>query len=105
MRSRGSVLYFILVYLVIMGIGRKIIYLCFFFCLSFLLLSRARREAFCFQLFSLEVISLVEIQPVHFPGVFPLHRQHELHHLAGLHPPVDQHEDVFRDDEPEIREF
>ena len=47
----------------------------------------------------------MEVESVHLPGVFPLNRQHELHHLAGLHPPVDQHEDVFRDDEPEIREF
>lgn len=102
MRSLGSVLYYL-------GLpcyhgNRKENHLfMFFFFLSFLLLSRARREAFCFQLFSLEVVSLVEIQPVYLSGVFPLHRQHELHHLAGLHPPVDQHEDVFRDDEPEIR--
>ena len=45
----------------------------------------------------------MEVESVHLPGVFPLHRQHELDHLAGLHPPVDQHEDVFRHDEPSNR--
>ena len=52
------------------------------------------------DLFSLELVPLMEVQSVDLPGVLPLDGQHELHHLVTLHPPVYQHEDVLRYNKP-----
>lgn len=58
-----------------------------------------------FDLLSLELIPLMEVQSVDLPGVLPLDGQHELHHLVTLHPPVYQHEDVLRYNKPKQERF